>query len=187
METVWTNENSIEKVIISEQQIHDRNTVLAEMINKDYAGKELVLVGILKGSFIFMADLSRKITVPHSLEFMAVSSYGNSHTSSGDVRILMDVRQSLVGKHVVIVEDICDTGLTLKYLFNNLKARQPASVQCAVFLRKKGCLKVNDLEELKYVGFEIDPVFVVGYGLDYAEKYRSLPYVGELKEAVYKK
>lgn len=179
--------NKISKqILFTENEIQQRINELAKEINEYYKEKELVLLGILKGSFIFLADLCRKLNIQHSVEFLAVSSYGNSTTSSGSVKILMDTRQDLSNKHILIVEDIVDTGYTLQYLLNLLKARNPASIECCVFLRKSKCIQVKNLE-LKWVGFEVDPIFVVGYGLDYAEKFRTLPFVCELKEEIYKK
>jgi hypoxanthine phosphoribosyltransferase len=126
------------------------------------------------------------LNVEHQIEFMSVSSYGSASVSSGTVKIVMDVRQDISGKHVLIVEDICDTGYTLHYLLQLLKARNPESIECCVFLQKSKCLLIPELR-LKWVGFQVDPMFVVGYGLDYAEKFRTLPFVGELKEEIYMK
>jgi len=173
-------------VLFSEEKIKERIVSLAKEIDQAYAGESVVLIGILKGAFIFLSDLARHLTVEHSIEFMAVSSYGSSHTSSGNVKIVMDARQDIAGKNVLIIEDICDTGITLQHLIQLLKARQPKSLECVVFLQKSKCLKVPDLK-LKWVGFQIEPVFVVGYGLDYAERFRALPFIGDLKEEVYKK
>jgi len=137
---------------------------------------------------MFLSDLSRRLTIPHQVEFLAVSSYGSGTTSSGNVRILMDTRQDVTGKNVLLVEDIVDTGHTIHYLLNLFKTRNAASVEFAVFLQKTQCLKVPGLhEQLKFIGFEVEPIFVIGYGLDFAENYRTLPFVGELKEEAYKK
>jgi len=181
-------EANMKRIIFTEEQIQQRIVSLAKEISTAYKGKKLVVVGVLKGAFMFLSDLCKRLSVEHSVEFLAVSSYGFSTTSSGTVRLLMDTRQDLAGKHVLVVEDIVDTGYTLDYLLKLFKARGVASIECAVFLKKQGTLKVEGLyNELKWIGFEVDPVFVVGYGLDYAEAFRTLPYVGELKEEVYKK
>jgi len=180
----------MKRILFTEEKIQARVNELAKEIDELYKGsdKELVIVGVLKGAFMFLSDLSRRITVPHTVEFLAVSSYGSASTSSGNVRIIMDTRQDITGKHVLLVEDIVDTGYTLEYLLNLFKYRNAASIECAVLLKKTSSLKVPGLhKQLKWIGFEVEPVFVVGYGLDYAERFRTLPYVGELKEEVYKK
>lgn len=164
-------------VLISEEQIRDKVGALAVQICQDYADLEtLLLVGVLKGSFIFLADLSRRITIPHSVDFIAVSSYGNATKSTGEVRLLMDLRQSIAGKHVLVVEDIVDTGHTLEYLLRILSARQPASLKACALVRKPARKKVD--VRLDYVGFDIPDKWVVGYGLDWADRYRTLPYIG---------
>jgi len=174
----------IKRVLFTADEIKAAVQKVASQINSDYANTEdLVVIGILKGSFMFMADLIRFLQVPNSVEFMALSSYGNSTTSTGAVRILMDLRTPIEGKDILIVEDIIDSGLTLNYLVSLLGARKPKSISIAVLLRKKEALKIA--VDVKYVGLDIPLVFVVGYGLDYAEQYRSLPYLGELKEEVY--
>jgi len=153
---------------------------IARRISSDYADvKELLLVGILRGCFIFLADLSRLLTVPRSVDFIAVSSYGRTTTSTGAVRLIMDLRTEISGKHVLIVDDIVDTGYTLQYLINALKLRGPASLKTCVFLRKKERFEMD--YEIDYVGFDIPDLWVVGYGLDYADRHRTLPYVGSVK------
>eukprot|EP01117_Protostelium_nocturnum_P005367 TRINITY_DN1951_c0_g2_i1.p1 TRINITY_DN1951_c0_g2~~TRINITY_DN1951_c0_g2_i1.p1 ORF type:complete len:188 (+),score=76.41 TRINITY_DN1951_c0_g2_i1:92-655(+) len=176
----------VKRVIYTKETIQQRIKELGKDISEHYKGEEVVVVGVLKGAFIFMADLVRACTFPCTLDFLAISSYGAGTTSSGNVKIVMDTRTDLSGKHVLIVEDICDTGLTLQYLLNLLGARKPKSLECCVFLQKSACLKVPELK-LKWVGFQAEPVFVVGYGLDRAEEFRNLEYVGELKEEFYKK
>jgi hypoxanthine phosphoribosyltransferase len=168
----------IAEVLVSEQEIADKVVELARMVDEDYAGRELLLVGVLKGAVMVMADLARALTVPATMEFMAVSSYGSATSSSGVVRILKDLDRSIEGKDVLVVEDIIDSGLTLSWLLRNLGSRNPASVHVLALLRKPEALKV-DLE-VRYVGFDIPSEFVVGYGLDYAEHYRDLPYIGKL-------
>jgi hypoxanthine phosphoribosyltransferase len=173
----------IEKVLISEAEIHEMTARLAKQIEEDYRGKDLLLVGILKGAFVFMADLARDIRLPLEFDFMAVSSYGSATKSSGVVRILKDLDYEISGKHVLLVEDIIDSGLTISYLLRYLEARGPASLEICSLFWKKGEQAVP--LEVKYPGFEIPPVFVVGYGLDYAEHYRNLPYIGVLKPSAY--
>ncbi|HET6877980.1 MAG TPA: hypoxanthine phosphoribosyltransferase, partial [Jatrophihabitans sp.] len=160
-----------------------RTAELAATIDADYADREPLLVGVLKGAVMFMSDLARALDRPSTLEFMAVSSYGSSTTSSGVVRILKDLDRDIAGEHVLIVEDIIDSGLTLSWLLKNLAARQPASIEVVTLLRKPDASKVH--VPVRYVGFDIANEFVVGYGLDYAERYRDLPYIGRLKPAVY--
>lgn len=171
----------LERVLIDADTIQRRVTELADQINKDYAGidKPLILVGVLKGSFIYLADLCRKLTVPHVIDFIAVSSYGKGSESSGNVRLLMDTRENLEGHDVLIVEDILDTGYTLDYLVRNFTARGTKSVNTTVLLEKPDRHVVH--VDLKYVGFVIPDVWVVGYGLDYAEQHRTLPYIAEMK------
>ena len=168
----------IADVLISEEQIAAKVAELAAAIDRDYAGLSVLLVGVLKGATMIMADLSRALTVDATLEFMAVSSYGSSTSSSGVVRILKDLDRSIEGAHVLVVEDIIDSGLTLSWLLRNLKSRHPASVQVVTLLRKPEALKVA--VDVRYVGFDIPSAFVVGYGLDFAERYRTLPFVGTL-------
>jgi hypoxanthine phosphoribosyltransferase len=167
------------EVLISEDDIQARVLELAEQISSDYEGEEIVLVGVLKGSFIFLADLSRRLSIPRTIEFIAVSSYGNGSVSSGAVRLVMDVRGNLDGKHVLIVEDIVDTGHTLKYLIGMMKSHRPASVKTAALVRKAESAEVD--VTIDYLGFDIGDEWVVGYGLDYAEQNRTLPYIGIVK------
>jgi len=163
--------------LISADDIRKRVDALAVQISSDYADKgELVLVGVLKGAFIFLADLSRKLTIPRSIEFIAVSSYAHGSVHSGAVRLVMDVRKSIEGRHVLIVEDIVDTGHTLHYLDGMLRSRNPASVRTAALLQKEHRTEVD--VEVDYLGFTIGDEWVVGYGLDFAEHDRTLPYIG---------
>ncbi len=165
------------KILIGEDDIQARVLELAERISKDYEDcDELVLVGVLKGSFIFLADLSRRLTIPRVIEFIAVSSYGSGSRSSGAVRLVMDVRGNIEGKHVLIVEDIVDTGHTLKYLIGMLDSHGPASVKTCALVRKADRAEVD--VHVDYLGFDIPDEWVVGYGLDYAEENRTLPYIG---------
>ncbi|MCA1686164.1 MAG: hypoxanthine phosphoribosyltransferase [Planctomycetia bacterium] len=175
----------ISSVVVSEKEIQTRIEELAAEISADYSDRELLLVGVLKGAVMFMADFARALARPVTMEFMAVSSYGQSTNSSGVVRILKDLDRDIAGKHVVVVEDIIDSGLTLSWLLRNLKSRQPASLEVVALLRKPDAVKV-DLP-VRYVGFDIPNSFVVGYGLDYAERYRDLPYVGILNPSVYER
>jgi hypoxanthine phosphoribosyltransferase len=173
----------IDEVIVSADEIKDKITELAKEIDADYAEREILLVGVLKGAAMFMSDLARALERPCTMEFMAVSSYGGSTRSSGVVRILKDLDRDIAGKDVLIVEDIIDSGLTLNWLLKNLRSRNPGSIEVVALLRKPDAVKVE--VPVRYVGFDIPPEFVVGYGLDYAEKYRDLPYIGRLKKAVY--
>jgi len=173
----------IESVLMSEQAIDDRVRELAAQVDADYAGREILLVGVLKGAVMFMADLARALRTPVSMEFMAVSSYGSSTSSSGVVRILKDLDREIADKHVLVVEDIIDSGLTLSWLLRNMRSRGPASVEVVALMRKPDAAKID--VPVKYVGFDIANEFVVGYGLDYAERYRDLPFVGLLKPQVY--
>lgn len=168
----------LERVLISEDEIRVRVAELAAQINKDYAGREILVAGVLKGSAIFLADLIRQVTVPCAIDFLCLSSYSGT-TSTGQVRLLLDLRQSIEGKDVLLVEDIIDTGLTLSYLLHNLQLRGPRSLEVCAFLDKPDCHKI--VIKAKYAGFRIPNHFVVGYGLDYNERYRNLPYVGVLK------
>lgn len=170
------------RVLITPEQIHQRVKEMADQISRDFNQiSRLYIVGILKGAFILLADLTRELSVPHTVDFMALSSYGKT-TESGAVRILMDLREPVEGQHVLIVEDIIDTGHTLRYLYHILKGRQPASLHTCVLVRKT---RQNLKIPLDYLGFEIPDVWVVGYGLDYADRYRTLPYVAELKKEIY--
>jgi hypoxanthine phosphoribosyltransferase len=164
-------------VLISEEEIQSRVLELAAQISNDYDGKgDIVLVGVLKGSFIFLADLARKLTIPRTIEFIAVSSYGSGSKATGAVRLVMDVRGNIAGKHVLIVEDIVDTGHTLKYLIGMLDSHLPASVKTCALVRKAERAEVD--VDVDYLGFDIGDEWVVGYGLDYAEQNRTLPYIG---------
>ena len=164
-------------VLLSEQEIQTRVAELAEQISSDYGdADDLVLVGVLKGAFIFLADLSRKLTIPRTIEFIAVSSYGSGSKSSGAVRLVMDVRGNIEGKHVLIIEDIVDTGHTLKYLIGMLRSHRPASVKTCALVRKAEQAQVD--VDVDYLGFDIGNEWIVGYGLDYAERDRTLPYIG---------
>ncbi len=172
----------LERILVSTDQISQRVNELAEQISNDYSQIDrLYLIGILKGAFIFLADLTRQLTIPHAVDFMALSSYGKS-TTSGAVRILMDLREPIEGQHVLIVEDIVDTGSTLNYLNKILKGRNPASLRTCALVRKVGR---GHRVPIDYLGFDIPDVWVVGYGLDYSDRFRTLPYVAELKPHVY--
>jgi hypoxanthine phosphoribosyltransferase len=173
----------IEKVLITSEEIQAKLAELGDRITQDYAGRPILLVGVLKGAFVVMADLARYVRLPLEFDFMAVSSYGAATKSSGVVRILKDLDHDLDGLDVLVVEDIVDSGLTLKYLLKNLAARKPASLEVAALLRKVGIQQVE--LDLRYVGFDIPNEFVVGYGLDFAERYRNLPYIATLKPAAY--
>jgi len=170
---------NIERVLFSQEEIKRRVNELGDAITRDYAGKDLLVIGILKGSVIFLADLLRAIDVELNIDFMAVSSYGAYSESSGVVRILKDLNKSIEGRHVLVVEDIVDTGLTLHYLLDILKAREPASIEVCVFLDKPSRRKIQ--VQVRYSGFNVADEFVVGYGLDFDERYRNLPEVCILK------
>jgi len=182
---VTVYEGDIASVLVTEQQINDKIAELATQVAADYPreGTDLLLVGVLKGAVMFMTDFARALPVPTQLEFMAVSSYGSSTSSSGVVRILKDLDRDIAGREVLIVEDIVDSGLTLSWLLKNLASRNPASLEVCSLLRKPEAVKVD--VPVKYVGFDIPNEFVVGYGLDYAERYRDLPYIGTLDPKVY--
>lgn len=169
-----------EKPLLGAREIERRTQELAESINRDYEGRELIMVGVLKGAFVFLADLVRRVELPVQIDFVAVSSYGDDTKSSGVVRIIKDLDLDIEGKDVLIVEDIVDSGLTLKYLVGMLQERGPSSVEVCSLLNKPEARKVEI--EVKYCGFDVPPLFVVGYGLDFAERYRHLPYVGILEE-----
>jgi hypoxanthine phosphoribosyltransferase len=173
----------VESILVTSEEIQDKIASLAKQITEDYRGRDLLLVGVLKGAFVFMSDLAREIQLPIEFDFMAVSSYGSATKSSGVVRILKDLDYEITDRHVLLVEDIIDSGLTISYLLRYLEARRPASLEICSLFWKKGeqAVQLN----VKYPGFEIPPVFVVGYGLDYAEKYRNLPYIGILRESAY--
>ncbi len=178
-------QNQIAKILISEEQIKSKVRELGEGISLDYQDKNLVVIGILKGAIVFLADLVREIKVPLQMDFMAVSSYGTSTHTSGVVRILKDLEGDIAGKDILLVEDIIDTGLTLSYLKENLKARRPASLKICTFLDKPSRRKADLLPD--YKGYDIPDEFVVGYGLDFSGKFRNLPYVGVLKPECYQK
>lgn len=171
------------KVLITEEEINARLVEMAAEIDADYAGKDLLLIGVLKGAVMAMADLSRKLHTPAAMDWMAVSSYGSGTKSSGVVRILKDLDCDITGRNILIVEDIIDSGLTLSWLTANLASRGAASIEIATVLRKPEAARVEI--DVKYVGFDIPNEFVVGYGLDYSEKYRHLPFIGTLAPHVY--
>lgn len=176
-------EEDIDRIVIGEQELQDKLRELGEQITEDYAGRELLLIGVLKGAFVLMADLSRHIRLPLEVDFMAVASYGAATKTSGVVRILKDLDHDLEGRDVLLIEDIIDSGLTINYLLKNLRGRRPASLEVCALLKKTGIQRVP--LDVKYVGFEIPPDFVVGYGLDFAERFRNLPYVGVLRPEAY--
>jgi hypoxanthine phosphoribosyltransferase len=171
---------AIGETLVSRDDLQRRVAVLGDEISRDYEGRELVMVGVLKGAVLFLADLMRSIDIPCEVDFMAVSSYGSQTDSSGVVRILKDLDASIAGRHVLIVEDIIDSGLTLQYLMRNLRARDPASLEVCSLLTKPERLRV-DLSP-RYVGFEIPDRFAIGYGLDHAQRYRNLDYVAALAQ-----
>lgn len=175
--------NDIQEVLFSEQQLADKVAELGARISADYEGKNPLVVSVLKGSYVFMADLTRKITIPCNVDFMAVSSYGTGTKTTGEVQIIKDIGSKIDGRHLIIVEDILDSGVTLSFLMKILKARGAASIRLCTLLSKPERRKVD--VPVDYLGFEIPDAFVVGYGLDYAEKYRNLPYIGILKPAIY--
>lgn len=175
----------IKEILFDEYKLGQKVKELGSRISEDYKGKDLLVVGVLKGSVLFASDLIKNITIPCEIDFMAVSSYGNSTESSGVVRILKDLDHSIEGKHVLLVEDIVDSGITLNYLLKYLKARRAKSIEIISLLNKPDRRKVDI--NVKYIGFEVPNEFIVGYGIDYAEKYRNLPYVGVLKEEIYNK
>lgn len=178
----------IESVLLSEDRIQARTAELAAQVGRDYAdnlaGQDLLLVTVLKGAVMFVSDLAREIPVPTQLEFMAVSSYGSSTSSSGVVRILKDLDRDIADRDVLIVEDIVDSGLTLSWLLRNLATRQPRSLRVCTLLRKPDAVRAD--VDISYIGFDIPNDFVVGYGLDYAERYRDLPFIGTLDPRVYR-
>ena len=175
--------DDLERVLLTEEQLHARLDEIAAQVDADYAGQDLLLVGVLKGAVMVMADLARRLHSPVQMDWMAVSSYGSGTKSSGVVRILKDLDADLTGRHVLIVEDIIDSGLTLSWLLSNLRSRGPATVEVATMLRKPEAAKVE--VDVRYVGFDIPNEFVVGYGLDYAERYRNLRDVAVLAPHVY--
>lgn len=177
--------NDIAEILLTKEQLAEKEAELGAKISKDYEGKNLLMVGILKGSVVFMSDLLKQVTIPTQIDFMSVSSYGNGVKTTGVVKIIKDLDIDLQGFDVLIVEDILDSGLTLHYIINLLKSRNPKSVKICTLLDKPYSRKAE--VNADYKGFEIPDKFVVGYGLDYAEKYRNLPFVGVLKPQVYEK
>lgn len=176
-------ENDVQNVLLTAEEIKNKVAELGARISQDYAGKDLLLVSVLKGSVVFMADLMRAISIPAGIDFMAVSSYGTGAKTSGVVKIIKDIDIELEGKDLLIVEDILDSGKTLSYLKELLQGRGPASIRIATLLDKPARHQVE--MEVDYIGFEVPDEFLVGYGLDYAERYRNLPYIGVLKPEVY--
>ena len=176
-------DNDIQEVLFSEEQLKNRVQEIARQITADYAGKEIMLISVLRGSFVFMADLCRAIDLPCTLDFMAVSSYGKGTKSSGQVQITKDLSEDITDRHIIVVEDILDSGNTLSYLLKILENRHPASIRLCTLLDKPD-RRVKPVQ-VHYSGFTIPDAFVVGYGLDYAEKYRNLPYISILKPRVY--
>ena len=168
------------RVLISEEQIAERLREMGGEITRDYEGRSLLVVGVLRGAFMMMADLARSIRIPVEFDFMAVSSYGSATKTSGVVRILKDLDEEITGRHVLLVEDIIDSGLTLDYILKTLRLRRPASIELASLLVKKDMQRTP--VEARYVGFTIGPEFVVGYGLDFDQRYRNLPYIGVLDQ-----
>ena len=176
-------EKAIQEVLFSEEELAKRVEEIAKEIEKDYQGEEIMLISVLRGSFVFMADLCRRIDLPCVIDFMSVSSYGKGTSSSGQVQITKDLSSDISGKHIIVVEDILDSGNTLSYLLKLLEQRNPASIRLCTLLDKPD-RRVKHVE-VHYSGFTIPDAFVVGYGLDYAEEYRNLPYIGILKPEVY--
>lgn len=177
------SEADVESILLSAEQIQARIAEMGAQISRDYEGREPVFISVLIGSFMFTADLVRHITIPCSIEFMAISSYGKESRSSGVVRVMKDLDESIESKHVVILEDIIDTGLTLNYLLENIRNRNAASVRVAALLDKPS-RRLTEVD-VDYVGFEVPDEFVIGYGLDFAQRYRNFPYVGVLRPEVY--
>ena len=173
----------LEKILLTADQIQGRIAELARQVDADYSGREVLLVGVLKGAVMVMADLSRALTANVTMDWMAVSSYGSGTKSSGVVRILKDLDRDITGRHVLVVEDIIDSGLTLSWLLRNLATRHPRSLRVCALLRKPDAVRAD--VDISYVGFDIPNEFVVGYGLDYAERYRDLPFIGTLDPKVY--
>jgi hypoxanthine phosphoribosyltransferase len=175
--------DDLARTLLTSEEIQARVKALAEEITEDYAEVERIYaIAILKGAFIFLADLARALRIPHIVDFMALSSYGKTATTTGEVRVIMDLREPIQGEHVLIVEDIVDSGHTLRYLRKLLESRRPASLRSCVLLRKER--EAVDVP-IEYLGFEIPNVWVVGYGLDYADTYRTLPYIAELRQEAY--
>lgn len=176
-------ENNVGEILLSQEAVQEKVAELGAILDRDYADKRPLMICVLKGALMFMADLTRAMKIYLELDFMAVSSYGVSTKSSGVVRILKDLEAGIEGRHIIIVEDIIDTGLTLNYLLENLKSRRPASLKICTLLDKPSRRKVNLAPD--YCGFEIPDKFVVGYGLDFGEEYRNLPFIGVLKPEAY--
>src|SRR5476649_2003283 len=182
MSQIESLERGVGEVLIDQDRLQSRIRELGRELSTDYAGREVLLVGVLKGAVFFMADLMRSLTIPCEIDFMAISSYGASTDSSGVLRILKDLDINIEGRHVLVIEDIVDSGLTLSYLVRNLESREPASLEVCALLTKPARREID--VAVRYVGFEIPNRFVVGYGLDFAERYRNLPYVGVLHPAL---
>ena len=178
--TADDSHEDVDEVLVGSKTLAARLDELAAAVDRDYAGESVLLVGVLKGAFILMADIARRLTIPVSVDFMAVSSYGSATRSSGVVRILKDLDAEIEGQHVLVVEDIVDSGLTLQYLLRNLRSRGPASVEVLSLLTKPSRHEVD--VPYRYVGFAVPDVFVIGYGLDFAERYRELPFIGTLRK-----
>ena len=178
-----SNSSDIREVLFNAEEVQEAVERIGKQISEDYQGKKILLITVLKGAFVFMADLARNIKGDVEIDFMAVSSYGSEAKTSGVVRIIKDLNAPVEGRHVIIVEDILDSGLTLKYLLKNIKARRPLSIEIATLLFKEG--KQQTRIACKYIGLTCPDEFVVGYGLDYNETYRNLPYIGILDESVY--
>ncbi len=176
-------DDDIERILFTEEDLQRRVSEMGAQITHDFQGEKPLVISVLRGAAIFMADLVREIELPVEMDYMAISSYGNGAKSSGVVRILKDLTSSVEGRHVIIAEDILDSGLTLKYLIKNLSSRKPESITVATLLRKKTLQQAKI--DCRYVGFECPDEFIVGYGLDYAEQYRNLPYIGVLKPEIY--
>ena len=176
-------ERDVSEILIDEEALQRRIGELGEEISADYAGRDLLLIGVLKGAVFFMADLMRRLTVPCEIDFMAISSYGGQTDTSGVVRILKDLDMNIDGRDVLVVEDIIDSGLTLSYLMRNLRSRQPQTLEICALMTKPSRREID--VPVRYVGFEIPNRFVIGYGLDFGERYRNLPYVGVLKPSAY--
>lgn len=175
--------NGIRQVLYTQEQIRGRVTELGQAISRDYAGRNPLMIGVLKGVLFFMADLLRELTIPAEVDFIAVSSYSPEAREHGMVRLMKDLETNIGGRHILFVEDVIDTGLTLNYLLQNLRARQPASLEVCVLFDKSSS-RLLDIP-IKYKGFDLPPYFVVGYGLDFREKYRNLPFVGLLSPDVF--
>jgi len=183
METNLTMHPDCAEILIGTEELQKRVKELGRILTEEYRGKDLIALGLLKGSFVFMSDLVRAMDMDLNVEFMVVSSYGASTTSSGNVKINLDLRADLAGKHVLIVEDILDTGATLYFIRDIIRLRGPESVKICTLLNKPGRRKADIHAD--YIGFEVEDKFIIGYGLDYAEKYRNLPYIGVLKPEIY--